>query len=229
MASNDMATLPLASKDSVAPVDWKRVEFAKFPRGCRTPTGYSPLGGRRTRPWPLFRANSACRQPWLSVRVAACQKTSKTMNAIETALIHGVGFGDVTLLAIRASVGGFFTVSGAHKLFNPTRRRGLKATFAADGVTFGPMMYLVPLGEFLGGLGVAFGALTIFAVVGLVVLSLGATRLDGLKRIASMHPLDPADRLGDVLYLPEVLYVLCLLPVLSFGPGAYSLDALVWR
>jgi len=151
------------------------------------------------------------------------------MTALPTLLTHGVGFGDATLLAIRASVGGFFVVSGAHKLFNPIRRQSLRETFAADGVTFAPMMYVVPLGELLGGLGVAFGALTIFAAVGLAALCVGACALDGLKRIPSMQPLDPADRAGDVLYLPEVLYVVCLLAVLSFGPGAYSLDALVWR
>jgi uncharacterized membrane protein YphA (DoxX/SURF4 family) len=91
------------------------------------------------------------------------------------------------------------------------------------------MMYAVPLGELLGGLGVAFGALTIFAAVGLVALCVGALALDGFKRIGAMQPLDPTDRADDLLYLPEVLYVVCLLAVLSFGPGAYSLDALVWR
>jgi uncharacterized membrane protein YphA (DoxX/SURF4 family) len=60
------------------------------------------------------------------------------MNMLETLLTHGVGFGDATLLVIRASVGGFFVVSGSHKLFNPTRRQNLRATFAADGVTFAP-------------------------------------------------------------------------------------------
>src|SRR5580704_7483761 len=134
------------------------------------------------------------------------------MNTVETLLVHGVGFGDATLLAMRASVGGFFVVSGAHKLFNPTRRQSLRETFAADKVTFAPMMYVVPLGELLGGLGVAFGALTILAAVGLAALCIGACALDGIKRIPSMQPLDPVDRLSDMLYLPEVLYVVCLLP-----------------
>jgi putative oxidoreductase len=151
------------------------------------------------------------------------------MNTFRTLLTHGVGFGDVALLTIRASVGGFFVVSGAHKLFNPTRRQNLRDTFTADGVRYAPMMYLVPLAELLGGLGVALGALTIFAAIGLAALCTGACALDGLKRIPAMHPLDLADRAGDLLYLPEVLYVLCLLAVISFGPGAYSLDALVWR
>lgn len=151
------------------------------------------------------------------------------MNALQTLLTHGVGFGDVALLTIRASIGGFFAVSGFHKLFNPTRREDLRQTFAADGVTFAPMMYVVPLGEFLGGLGVGFGALTVFAAIGLALLCVGAWVRDGSKRIAAMKPLDPADRLDDVLYLPEVLYVVGLLAVISFGPGAYALDALVWR
>ncbi len=91
------------------------------------------------------------------------------------------------------------------------------------------MMYFVPLGELLSGLGVAFGVLTFFAALGVAALCLGALAFDGRKRVPAMKPLDPADRLDDVLYLPEVLYIVCLLPVLSFGPGAYSLDALIWR
>jgi uncharacterized membrane protein YphA (DoxX/SURF4 family) len=150
------------------------------------------------------------------------------MDRLQTLLIHGAGFGDAALLVIRAGVGGFFVVSGAHKLFNPTRRQNLRDTFAADGVRFGPMMYIVPLGELLGGLGVAFGAATLIAAIGLAALCAGACVLDGFKRIAAMHPLDRADRVGDALYLPEVLYILCLLAVISFGPGVYSVDALVW-
>jgi uncharacterized membrane protein YphA (DoxX/SURF4 family) len=108
------------------------------------------------------------------------------MNLIERVIIHGVGYGDVTLLAIRGGVGVFFIISGYHKLFNRTRREVLRETFAADGVHFAPMIYVIPLAEFLGGLGLAFGVLTLFAAVGLSMLCLGASRLDGLKRIPSM-------------------------------------------
>lgn len=151
------------------------------------------------------------------------------MNALQNLLVHGVGFGDAALLAIRVAVGAFFVFSGFHKLFNPIRRQDLRATFAADGVTRPAMMYVVPLGEFLGGLGVAFGALTVLAAAGLCILCIGAIVLDGAKRVRAMQALDRADRIDDVLYLPEVLYVVSLLAVLSFGPGAFSLDALVWR
>jgi uncharacterized membrane protein YphA (DoxX/SURF4 family) len=151
------------------------------------------------------------------------------MSALVFLLTHGLGFGDAMLLTIRVVVGGFFVVSGLHKLLRPQRRQALRETFAADGVTFGPMMYIVPVSEFLGGLGVAFGALTIVAAAGLAALCLGACVLDGVKRIPAMQPLDPMDRIGDLLYLPEVLYIVGLLTVISFGPGVYSLDALAWR
>jgi putative oxidoreductase len=149
------------------------------------------------------------------------------METLRTLLTQGFEFGDATLLVIRLAVGGFFAVSGAHKLFNPARRQALRETFTADGVTFAPMMYLVPAGELAGGLGLALGALTVFAALGLAALCIGACVLDGFKRIPAMRPLDGADRVGDLLYLPEVLYILCLLAVLSFGPGIYSLDSLV--
>jgi hypothetical protein len=69
-------------------------------------------------------------------------------------------------------------------------------------MTFPPMMYAVPLGELAGGLGVALGVLTVLAAIGLAALCIGAAAVDGLKRIPAMAPLDRADRIGDVLYLP---------------------------
>jgi len=106
-------------------------------------------------------------------------------------------------------------------------RGALRETFAADGLTFRRLMFLVPGAELAGGLAVAVGGVTIPAALGLILLCLGAVRFGGLKRIPGMRPLNLADRAGDVLYLPEVLYILCLLPVLAFGPGTYSLDRLL--
>ncbi len=52
------------------------------------------------------------------------------MNPLQALLSHGAGFGDAALLAVRVGVGGFFSVSGGHKLFNATRRGDLRRTFA---------------------------------------------------------------------------------------------------
>lgn len=145
---------------------------------------------------------------------------------IASILLHGFQASDSALLAARAAVGGFFVVSGWHKAFHPQRRQTLKETFIADGCYHPALMVVIPAGELLGGLGVAFGALTVPAAFGLILICAGACFLDGFKRIPGFKPLDPADFAADVLYLPEVLYVALLGFLIAMGPGSYSLDAL---
>lgn len=141
-------------------------------------------------------------------------------------LMHGAASPDAALLTCRVAVGGFFAISGAHKLFHPARRATLRETLFSDHVPLVPFMHLIPLGELFGGLGVMFGALTVIAAAGLLALCVGACLLDGLKRIPAMHPLNAADWVDDVLYLPEVLYAVILAALIALGPGAYSMDAL---
>lgn len=134
---------------------------------------------------------------------------------------------DIASLILRACLGAFFVISGYHKLFNPTRRASLAATFKADGVLSPLTMYGVPCGELAGGLGLIVGLATPLACVGLVIICAGACILDGLKRIPAFQPLDRADYVADVLYLPEVLYVIMMLALICIGAGRYSLDALI--
>lgn len=144
---------------------------------------------------------------------------------IADVLLHGFHAGNLGLLADRVAVGSFFAVSGWHKAFHPVRRESLRQTFIADGCYHPAMMIVIPAGELLGGLGVAFGVLTVAAAMGLVLICLGACFLDGFKRISGYGPLDAADAYADGLYLPEVLYIVLLGLVIATGPGGYSLDA----
>ena len=149
---------------------------------------------------------------------------------MENLLLNGISHQEGVLFAvpaiIRFTVGPFFLISGFHKLFNPVRRHNLKLTFVADGCYNPALMWAIPLGEFFGGLALTVGFLTVVAAFGLVALCLGACFLDGFKRIPSMVPLDKADAVDDVLYLPEVLYIGMLWVVILIGPGALSLDHL---
>lgn len=130
-------------------------------------------------------------------------------------------------LILRAALGTFFLISGYHKLFNPTRRASLEATFRADGCYNPIMMWIIPLGEFFGGLGILVGALTPLAAAGLILICAGACVLDGAKRVRDWKPLDPADTLDDWLYLPETLYIVMLVALIAIGPGPLSIDALI--
>ncbi|HLZ23654.1 MAG TPA: DoxX family protein [Ktedonobacterales bacterium] len=135
---------------------------------------------------------------------------------------------DIASLILRACLGVFFVISGAHKLLHPVRRAELAATFKAAHVYNPAMMLAIPLGELAGGSALLLGFATPLACLGLILICTGACVLDGLKRISTWKPLDKADYIDDVLYLPEVLYVVMMLALLFLGSGKYSLDTLLF-
>ncbi len=143
---------------------------------------------------------------------------------------QGIAMHDVGMTLNRLAVGIFFAISGYHKLFNPARNASLVATLEEDHI---PLLrfnqWFVPNVELCAGLALAVGFLSVWAALLLGAVCLVATCTDGIKRIASYKPLDKADWLDDMLYLPEVLYGLMLIIVICSGPGAYSLDAVLWR
>ena len=119
---------------------------------------------------------------------------------------------------IDAYVGLFFAISGYHKLFNRARHQTLVDTFKADNI---PLIrineWFVPIVEFGGGIALMLSLpyLNGLSALGLLVLCCVATIADGLKRIASYQPVDKADWLDDLLYLPETMLILMLLVSLS--------------
>ena len=134
------------------------------------------------------------------------------------------------MLVCRVATGAFFAISGAHKLISPARHQSMIETLKSSRIPYlGFMSWFVPGVELSAGLGVAFGFLAPLAAFGLICLLTVAIVTDGLGRIPSWNPVDKTDYLDDVLYLPEVLYGLLLLPVLTMGAGPVSLDAFVWR
>lgn len=146
-------------------------------------------------------------------------------------LVHGgLDAPHVALTLNRVALGVFFAISGYHKLFNPARHARIAQTMAADRVPLPRVNeWFVPGVEFLGGLALIVGLLAPLAAVGLFCVCCVATLVDGLARIPQWRPIDRADYVDDVLYLPEVLYAVMLVIVVFTGSGPFSLDALVLR
>jgi uncharacterized membrane protein YphA (DoxX/SURF4 family) len=143
-------------------------------------------------------------------------------------LFTGLGLPEIALAISRVAVGLFFLLSGYHKLFNAQRHATFVLTLRSAGLRHITILqWLVPGAEFSGGLAVSVGLLSVLAALGLLIISIGATLTDGIKRIPDWRPVDRADWLDDILYLPEVLYALLLLSVILAGPGPFSLDALI--
>lgn len=130
----------------------------------------------------------------------------------------------------RVMLGLFFVISGYHKLVNPSRHATLRQTLVDCGVPRVDIMcWFVPGVEFLGGLGVMFGFLTELSALGLMAICFVATVTNGMVRVSDEHPIDPADEVDDILYLPEVLYMVGLLIVLVIGGGPWSMDQILFN
>jgi putative oxidoreductase len=143
-------------------------------------------------------------------------------------LFTGIGWSDIALALSRIAVGGFFMLSGYHKLFNAERHRVFTDELKALGVhALGINQWWVPSVEFAAGGAVLIGLLAPLAALGLLVLIIVAMATSGPQRIKLYKPIDEGDRIDDWLYLPETLYTFMLIIVVSAGAGPYSLDALI--
>jgi uncharacterized membrane protein YphA (DoxX/SURF4 family) len=143
-------------------------------------------------------------------------------------LFNGVGWTDIALTLNRIAVGGFFMLSGYHKLFNAERHRTFVDELKSLGIhAVGFNQWWVPSVEFSAGAAVVVGFLAPLAAFGLLFLILVAIATSGRQRIKLYKPIDEADRIDDWLYLPETLYVFMLIVIVSAGAGPYSLDALI--
>ncbi len=143
-------------------------------------------------------------------------------------LLRGAHAPNAALTLNRIALGLFFAISGYHKLFNASRHATLTRTLQDDHVHAVPLMrWLLPSAEFGGGWALIVGLLSVLAALGLFVICIGALAFDAVKRIRSWRPIDRADWLGDLLYVPEALYCIGLSVVMLAGPGPWSLDAAI--
>jgi uncharacterized membrane protein YphA (DoxX/SURF4 family) len=143
-------------------------------------------------------------------------------------ILQGAHAPGVALTVNRVALGLFFAIGGYHKLFNTSRHATVTGTLREDGVHALPIMqWLLPGAEFAGGGALIIGLLSVVAAFGLFVICVGAIALDAVKRIGAWKPIDRADWLDDLLYLPEALYCVGLSVVMLAGPGPWSLDAIV--
>jgi putative oxidoreductase len=135
------------------------------------------------------------------------------------------------LLLFRAVVGLLFILHGLPKLKN------LKTWSAALGAPL-PLCFLSAGFMELGGLGLIVGLLTPFASASILVSMVYALALELIKGDPLVAP-DPYE-LGDFYEGPEgqkgeppsmekaLIFTLMLSLIIVFGPGAYSLDALLF-
>ena len=142
---------------------------------------------------------------------------------VQFALLGRRDLEQYAILLVRVSLGLFFAISGANKLFVAGSRQSMYETLVKAKVPFPRQTaYFVSGVEFVGGSLLTVGLLSSLACVALLVDMLVAILTTNLS--AMRKGLSPLSWLDDFLYLPEVLYVLFFIWLICFGPGKFSVD-----
>ena len=127
------------------------------------------------------------------------------------------------ILLVRVSLGLFFAISGANKLFVAGSTQTMYETLVTAKVPFPRLMtYFVSGVEFVGGsllIVVFFSSLACVALLVDMLVAILTTKLSAMPK-----GLSPLNWLDDFLYLPEVLYVLFFIWLICSGPGKFSVD-----
>jgi putative oxidoreductase len=142
---------------------------------------------------------------------------------IQFALLGSSNLEQYAILLIRVSIGLFFAISGANKLFVAGGTKLVYDTLVKANVPFPHQTaYFVAGVEFVCGSLLAVGFLSSPACVALLVDMTVATLTQAIstmpKGVSGLSWLD------DFLYLPEVLYVLFFIWLICSGPGRFSVD-----
>ena len=142
---------------------------------------------------------------------------------VQFALLGSSDLEQYAILLVRVSLGLFFAISGANKLFVAGGTKPVYDTLVKAKVPFPRQTaYFVAGVEFVCGSLLTVGVLSILAGVALLIDMSVAI----LTSATSTMPkgLRPLNWLDDFLYLPEVLYVLFFIWLICSGPGKFSVD-----
>ena len=142
---------------------------------------------------------------------------------VQFALLGSSDLEQSAILLVRVSIGLFFAISGANKLFVAGGTKPVYDTLVTAKVPFPRLMaYLVSGVEFVCGFLLTVGLLSSPASVALLIDMIVATLTEALSTMPK--GLSPLNWLDDFLYLPEVLYVLFFSWLVCSGPGKFSVD-----
>ena len=133
-----------------------------------------------------------------------------------------------SIVIARISLGIFFAISGANKLFVASRTRQMYETLAGARIPFPHFMtYFVSSVEFVGGSLLIIGFLSSLCCATLIIQMVVAITTVQLATIPAR--LSFLNWLDDFLYLPEALYIVILIWLICSGPGRLSVDSRIFR
>jgi putative oxidoreductase len=142
---------------------------------------------------------------------------------VQYALLGSSDLEQYAILLVRVSIGLFFAISGANKLFVDGGTKPVYETLVKAKVPFPQQTaYFVSGVEFVCGSLMTVGFLSSPASLVLLIDMIVAILTEALLTLPKN--LSPLRWLDDFLYLPEVLYVLFFIWLICSGSGKFSVD-----
>src|SRR5579862_4266489 len=142
---------------------------------------------------------------------------------VEFALQGSSHLEQYAILLIRVLIGLFFAISGANKLFVAGGTKPVYETLVQAKAPFPQQLaYFVAGAEFVCGSLMTVGFLSSVACLALLIDMTVATLTSAVSTLPK--GLSPLNWLDDLLYLPEVLYVLFFIWLICSGPGTFSIE-----
>lgn len=151
------------------------------------------------------------------------------LEAFLVLLREGMALPDLAALVLRLGAGVFFAISGWNKLTDPICHGYLLSNLRRSAIpccSF--MVWWVAGWEFLAGLTLALGLFTGASAFVLLVICIVAFLVSHKRKIAKKNPVHRMDAITEYLCMFDVLLIWMLLAVMAMGPGAWSLDRLLW-
>ena len=142
---------------------------------------------------------------------------------VQFALLGSSDLEQYAVALARVSLGLFFAISGANKLFVTAGAKRVYETLVQANIPFPRQMaYFVSGVEFVCGSLLTLGFISSAACLTLLIDMIVATLTSALSSMPK--GLSPLNWLDDFLYLQEVLYVLFFIWLICSGPGKLSVD-----
>lgn len=152
----------------------------------------------------------------------------------------GADLTDAALFVARLLLGLFFVLARFRFFYDPSRPdcwlngnrcESLTRKMQYCGLHRWPKVWAwtAAVVEVFAGAAVVVGLLTVPAAFGLLVTLLLATRCTARDKVMEQNPVDKLDCVACYLWRVEGLYIGLALIILLAGPGAYSIDYLIWR
>jgi putative oxidoreductase len=130
---------------------------------------------------------------------------------------------EFAVLLARISLGVFFAISGGNKIFVTSEYKLMYETISSAGIPYPHLMtYFVSSVEFVCGCLLTIGLLSTVCCMAFIIDMVVAITTVQLATITK--GLSFINWLDDFLYLPEVMYIIIFLWLISSGPRRLSVD-----